>query len=139
MRACLLLRTECKAQSNSPPVNRATQLYLRDILILKESVLHKLYEISRAVSFEALLKEQSHSAAVEATPAEDKTGPLKRPSDLLVPVRVTDDDTVTFDIHADKSQVEFVNLVSEDLIPEPAAAAEQQGCDVLCGGFSTEV
>ena len=52
-------RTRCRVTCGPHPLPTHSQLHLRDIFHLKESALHRLYEINRAHNLHALLVEAS--------------------------------------------------------------------------------
>ena len=59
-----------------PPIVGEVQLHLREILVLKESSLHRMYEVVRASSMDALLAEAARPrrrSLAAITPAPPRT------------------------------------------------------------------
>jgi hypothetical protein len=94
-----------------PSIVGEVQLHLREILVLKESSLHRLYEIVRASSIDTLLAESAR-ARRKRFAATARAPPRAEPAARAEPV----------------SEVE--------LIPAPGERKEDDaiGCGLLCGG-----
>ena len=98
-----------------PSIVGEVQLHLREILVLKESSLHRLYEIVRASSIDTLL-------------AESARAPSKR---YAATVRAPP-----------RAEVARAELVSEvELVPAPGERKDDDaiGCGLLCGGAPPHV
>ena len=98
-----------------PSIVGEVQLHLREILVLKESSLHRLYEIVRASSIDTLL-------------AESARAPSKR---FAATVRAPP-----------RAEVARAELVSEvELVPAPGERKDDDaiGCGLLCGGAPPHV
>jgi len=94
-----------------PSIVGEVQLHLREILVLKESSLHRLYEIVRASSIDTLLAESAR-ARRKRFAATARAPPRAEPA----------------------ARAEIVSEV--ELIPAPGERKEDDaiGCGLLCGG-----
>ena len=96
-----------------PAIVGEVQLHMRDILLLKESAFHRLYEIVRASSIDALLAESAKArrksfATVRAPPRAELAGRAEVVSDI-----------------------ELMPVLGER---KDAAIDDLAGCGLLCGG-----
>ena len=106
----VLVNVVIEPPDNMPSIVGEVQLHLREILVLKESSLHRLYEIVRASSIDTLL-------------AESARAPSKR---FAATVRAPP-----------RAEVARAELVSEvELVPASGERKEDDaiGCGLLCGG-----
>ena len=65
----MLVNVVVEPPGDIPPIVGEVQLHLREILVLKESSLHRMYEIVRASSIDALLAESERARRKSLVPA----------------------------------------------------------------------
>ena len=65
----MLVNVVVEPPDNMPSIVGEVQLHLREILVLKESSLHRMYEIVRASSIDALLAESERARRKSLVPA----------------------------------------------------------------------
>ena len=107
----MLVNVVVEPPDNMPSIVGEVQLHLREILVLKESSLHRMYEIVRASSIDALLAESERARRKSLVPA------VRAPPRAELAARA--------------------EVVSElELVPAHGERKEDDaaGCVLLCGG-----